>query len=284
MKYLVYITLSLLVFMTGCNASSTDKFENMKEKVIAFEKTMIDPRLSIEKMEVIHEVDVEKGWRAYIVDIEVSIQGQTKAAKDIVYSDGVVVARDIKNLKTGDSYESKLEEFLYPKISDEYHNKQNLIIGSHDAKNKVIVFSDPLCPYCVKFAPAAMEKVKNAKDVAMYYYHYPLPMHEAAYPLSIGLIKAKETGVEDAEYKLYSAFAKNQQLFSKAKDPKNALEVLNTVLDTKLTQKDLEDEKAIAKLESDMKMTQDAGVQGTPTIYVNGRIDKSRQKLQNLLK
>ena len=49
------------------------------------------------------------------------------------------------------------------------------IIGN--GKSKIAVFTDPDCPFCQRLE---QETVPNLKDVTIYYYLYPLSIHESA--------------------------------------------------------------------------------------------------------
>jgi len=274
---------SMLKLLTLAILAAGSLYANtLQEKILEFEKKSIDPRIEILNIKVAHEVELDNEWKGFVVDIKISMQGQTRDVKDIIFSNGTLVTRELMHL-SGTSYNDMMEEYTYPTLGSEYYKKESLIAGSMDAKNKVVVFSDPLCPYCIRFAPSLIEQIKAKKDVALFYIHFPLPSHEAAYPLSAGLIKAASQGVKDAEYKLYKAFATNQVILQKAQEPSNAATVLNEVLGTNFTQENLSDETLTSHLEKDMELTRKAGVRGTPTVFVNGKIDKSRQKLQKLL-
>ncbi|MDT8317758.1 MAG: thioredoxin domain-containing protein, partial [bacterium] len=56
-----------------------------------------------------------------------------------------------------------------------------VLVGSKKARHKVIVFSDPDCPYCRKLHGEIKKVVKKRKDIAFYVKPFPLPMHKEAY-------------------------------------------------------------------------------------------------------
>ncbi len=59
--------------------------------------------------------------------------------------------------------------------------KNAVVFGPKNAARKVVVITDPDCPYC-RNLHAEMKKVLTArKDVAFYLMLYPLPMHKDAY-------------------------------------------------------------------------------------------------------
>jgi protein-disulfide isomerase len=54
------------------------------------------------------------------------------------------------------------------------------------------------------------------------------------------------------------------------------------VLKTKLTLQQINDRHIRQKILKDVKMAEDALVQGTPTIFVNGEIDRTRLKYESI--
>jgi len=59
--------------------------------------------------------------------------------------------------------------------------KDALILGNKKATNKVIVFTDPDCPFCGKFHAEMKKVVAKRKDIAFYIKLFPLQIHPDAY-------------------------------------------------------------------------------------------------------
>ncbi|PKN13554.1 MAG: protein-disulfide isomerase [Deltaproteobacteria bacterium HGW-Deltaproteobacteria-4] len=59
-----------------------------------------------------------------------------------------------------------------------------ILLGRADAKSKVIVFTDPECPYCKKVHSEMQEVVKADPNIAFLIKLMPLKMHPNAYGLS----------------------------------------------------------------------------------------------------
>lgn len=53
-----------------------------------------------------------------------------------------------------------------------------LVLGSTKAKKKVIVFTDPDCPFCRQLHPTMKQIVEKHHDIAFYLILNPLPMHK----------------------------------------------------------------------------------------------------------
>ena len=149
--------------------------------------------------------------------------------------------------------------------------------GNFNAKNQVVVFSDPLCPYCQQTIPGMINKAnKNPKDIALYYYHFPLlSIHPAAGPLSNAMIVAKQKGIKDVEMKMYLAdFSK--YFNARETNSQKILDAFNKVYKSNITLKEINNEIVNNEVVVDLKMGEDVSVSGTPTIYVNGINDKNR--------
>ena len=72
-----------------------------------------------------------------------------------------------------------------------------IIMGDPKAKNKIIVFDDPDCPYCRKLHVEIKKMLETRKDVAFYIKQYPLPIHPAAYDKSKALVCDKSLELLD---------------------------------------------------------------------------------------
>lgn len=90
-------------------------------------------------------------------------------------------------------------EALTPKKVD-YHKiplKDAVVLGSKNAKKKVIVFTDPDCPYCRKLHEEMKQVIAKRKDIAFHLILFPLPMHKDAYPKSQAVLCEKSTALLD---------------------------------------------------------------------------------------
>lgn len=72
-----------------------------------------------------------------------------------------------------------------------------IIMGDPKAKNKIIVFDDPDCPYCRKLHEEIKILLKKRDDVAFYIKQYPLPIHPKAYDKSKALVCDKSEKLLD---------------------------------------------------------------------------------------
>ncbi len=269
-------TLVVILFLVSLNADSIDS------KIIEFEKNRFskNKRIEIQKVSISTKKDLPiKSWSGYIINIEALMANRVVKAKDIVFSDGEIISSELFDLETGKSY----KELMTPTLTSIYYDKAKFIAGNINAKDKLVIFSDPLCPFCIDFVPDVIKYVqKHEKNLALYYYHFPLTrIHPAAVPLSKLMILAKHKGIKDIEQKVYT-IDWDKYFTSKETDVKKVLDGFNKEFKTSFSLKDLEDDKLEKELIYDINMGEEVMVDGTPTIFVNGEQDKTKLKYEQL--
>lgn len=240
-----------------------------------------NPQIKLQDLSVFLKKELPNGWYGYVYNIKASVNGQFVEAKDIIFSDGTLVTPDLMDVKNGRSF----KDALTPTMTSEYYNDKHLIAGNKNAKHKVVVFSDPLCAFCIDYVPEVINKAKKNPDtIALYYYHFPLlRIHPAADVITRAMIVAQNQGIKDIELKIYQANLLDS-ISSKEVDAQLILNSVNKVLKTKITLAQIDDEKVVSALQKDMQMTDNMMVQGTPTLFVDGQMDRSRQVFEGLVK
>lgn len=269
--------LTLAVLLT------TSLFANVSDdNVLKFEKKRIsqNPNVEVENISINTKKELPvKGWYGYIIDVEAKIEDKIVNAKDIIFSDGRYISLDLLDSTNGKS----LKDLVTPEVTSKYYDKAKLIAGNHNAKDKIVIFSDPLCPFCMDYVPEVIKHVNKNKDsIALYYYHFPLlRLHPAADPLSKLMELGKEKGIKDIELKVYETDW-DEYFTSKESDVKKVITGFNKVFKTSFTQNDIESIELIDAIENDMALGEEVMVQGTPTIFVNGEKDTMRTKYEKL--
>lgn len=249
--------------------------------VIEFEKRVSsNPNIKVNDIKINTKKELAlSGWNGYILDVEANIQGKDIKVKDILFSDGKFIALELLDAKTGKS----LKDLMTPNLTANYYNKSKLIAGNHNAKDKIVIFSDPLCPFCMDYVPEVIKHVnKNSDSIALYYYHFPLlGLHPAAAPLSKLIEVARHKGIKDAELKAYK-IDWEPHFSSKSTDEKKILEAFNKELKTDIKLEEITSKEINEALQKDILMGEDVMVQGTPTIFINGVKDATREKYETL--
>jgi len=258
-------------------ASSADtKIEKLLEKQFKANPNIVSLKVNVEDT-----VDIKKlkGWNAYIVKVDATVKakGQNREInqKMIWFSDGNVMTRELTDLDSGNS----LRDLVSPSFKAEYYKKENLIYGNANARHKVAIFSDPLCPFCRSFVPKAINEMKkDPSKYAIYYYHFPLPsLHPAAVELVKAATAAELKGHKDVVLNLYKV-----EVDSKERDVKKILKAFNKTMKTNIKPSDIESAAVKKHYKSDLEIADALMVQGTPTMFVDGKKDKSKRKYKEV--
>ena len=215
-----------------------------------------------------------KGWNGYIVDVKAVLKKNPKNVieqKMIWFSNGNVITKDLVSIQSG----KNLRDEIKPQFKDEYYRDENLIYGNKDAKHKIVIFSDPLCPFCKGFVPGALQNLKKEPNkFAVYYYHFPLlRLHPASATLVKAAAAAEQKGVKDVVLTLYTV-----KINPRERDPQKILDAFNKVEGTHLTLADINTDAVKKQTENDLKVARDLMVGGTPTVYLDGKMDPTKKK------
>lgn len=251
--------------------------------VVAFLKKGIASNPNVSNLQI--DVNGKKavaamsGWQAYFVSINADVK-QGSDTRHITqngtyFVNGDIIAPELVNLKTG----SRLNDAVAPDFNAAFYTKANLISGSSDAKNKVAIFSDPLCPFCRRYVPEALEYMgKYPQTFAVYYYHFPLTgLHPAAATLTKAAIAAEQNGVDNAVAGLYKV-----DINANEKDDQKILDAFNRTFKTKISLADIKRPLVLKQFDADQQVAQSMMVSGTPTVFFNGQKDPSKTKYKEV--
>ena len=219
------------------------------------------------------------GWEAYFVAIDADVK-QGSSSQHINQSgtyfvNGDIIAPELVNLKTSE----RLNDTITPKFNPALYTKSNLISGNANAKNKVAIFSDPLCPFCRKYVPETLSyMMKYPNDFAVYYYHFPLAgLHPAAVALTKYAIAAEQSGMDNVTLRMYQV-----EINANEKDEQKIADAFNKVFKTKFTPSDIKRPSVIKQFEFDQNAVQASMVAGTPTVFFNGLKDTTKAKYKEV--
>jgi protein-disulfide isomerase len=156
--------------------------------------------------------------------------------------------------------------------SIDYNKVHNLPVGTSPIKGNenapitVVEFSDFQCPYCAKFAPTIDEVLKAyPNEVRFVYKDFPLSFHKQAKNAAKAARAAGEQGkyweMHDLIFANYSKV--NEAMF------KDFATKLN--LDMTKFMADFGSTKYDALIQQDINLGRQAGVTGTPSLFMNGK-------------
>jgi protein-disulfide isomerase len=262
MKFL-YFFISLVFFTTSLFASSIEQslneyFQGMFKK---------NSRLILKDFRVLQTQELKnfEGWNTHFIKftLEDKILHTKIVAGDVMFSNGDFFTKELISLNTKQDIKSS----LYPSVKDEYYKPNNLLFGNKDAKYKLILFSDFECPFCMDFVPDLINDIKKyPKDIALYYYHFPLNFHPHSRVISKLTILALKNGYsKDLIQKVYETDFDDVGIA-----PEEILSFFNKQFKTKITLKDLESKELEDELYQDLDMGANMVINSTPTLYING--------------
>jgi len=274
-------SLMLKLLMTALSVNTLFA-ANLEEKVLKFLSKSVSATKSYKitdiRVDSSQDIPSMSGWKVYFIKIDLDLVGKNKSItiNDKVFTDGKLVTKDLVDINTAKSIKDK----FVPDFKNEFYNDSNIIAGQKNAQNKIVVFSDPLCPFCMSYLPDVINFVnKYPRQFTLYYYHFPLNIHPNAKTLTKAGLVAKKKGIKNVDIKMYEeAFD-----FKKA-DEKLVLDSVNKLLGTNIKLEDLKQKEILKHMEDDMKIVNALGLNGTPRVFVNGKIDPTRKTYFDLVK
>lgn len=138
--------------------------------------------------------------------------------------------------------------------------------GPADAKVTIVEFSDFQCPYCAKAVGEVKQILaKYPTRVRLIFKEYPLDTHSQAEMAAEAALSAQAQGkFWEMHDKLYANF----RLINRQRVMLWASQI---GVDTNKLKADLDSHKYAQRVAMESKEGDDAGVEGTPTFYINGK-------------
>jgi len=276
MLSMLKLLVSTLLVSSVVFASDNKKIEEFLAEKFKQNPAIVSLNVEITQRSPLKEV---KGWDAMIVAIDAVVKAKPKnkpiSQKMIWFTDGVVITKELTSLETGEP----LQDLVNPRFEDEYYKKDNLIYGDTDSKYKVVIFSDPLCPFCGTYVPEAIEEMKKQPEkYAIYYYHFPLPtLHPASVYIAQAAIAAELEGIKNVALRIYG-----MRIDPKERNVRKILEVFNRKLGTDLKISDIQTKEVQERYRRDLKIAEDVMVSGTPTVFFDGELDRSKRRYRRV--
>jgi len=221
-------------------------------------------------------VDEVKGWEVFFAQMKVDYNGEEIVVPEMFFYKDGVVAPSLVDIKTRKNYRDELK----PSVPSNLYNKSHLIAGEMDAKHKIILFSDPLCPFCQEIFPDMLKvAIDNPKTIALYYYHLPLKrLHPASEVLTRIMHVAQNEGKIDVLEKIYA-----MKIDPKETNPTTILKAVEEQTGFSTTLEKIESKEVLDALAHDEEVALRMMVTGTPTVYIDGKWDKLREGFRSLV-
>ena len=138
-------------------------------------------------------------------------------------------------------------------------------LGAAKAPVTLVLFSDFQCPFCSRLEPTLKQVERDyGNKVRIVWKHQPLPFHQNAMPAALAAEAAREQG---KFWPMHDKLFENQQQLSDATYERIARDV---GLDVGRWKAAYASGKYRSRVEEDARLAASLGVNGTPTMFVNG--------------
>lgn len=146
------------------------------------------------------------------------------------------------------------------------------VTGAEDGTITIIEFSDYQCPFCARAEPIIHEALEAfPKQARFAYKHFPL---ESIHPQAMAAAKAAVAAQRQGKFwEMHEILFKNQRALQ---DDKLVEYAKALGLDVAKFEADMKSEEVQNQVRDDMRLARMAGVRGTPTIFVNGKLLRNR--------
>jgi len=136
----------------------------------------------VDKVNSVEFAEIPGMWVAEVEKDQNKLPVYIDFSKKYLVSGNVIRLNDKQNLTRQRSVRMNSVDVSKIPLADA------LLLGKPSAKTKVIVFTDPECPYCKKLHEELKEVVRRDPEVAFYIKLFPLKMHPNAYNISKSIV------------------------------------------------------------------------------------------------
>jgi len=275
MSLMSKLLMSTLIATITLSANATPE----NKKLVKYIKRNIvkNPQVTVKGVTVL-ETKTHKdlpGWTVLLTTMDLEYQKKEIHAPETMFVKDGLITGHLVNLKTGNDYRADIK----PTVPEKMYNDAHRLFGNKDAAHKVLIFSDPQCPFCQEVIPEIFKAAKeHPTKLAVYYYHLPLlRIHPVSGVLTRVMHVAQNEGKMDMIEKIYSLKINPRET--------NATKILDAVkkhANYSVTQKQIDEKEVKEALKADELAAGKMMVSGTPTIYIDGEWDKMRNGYKEL--
>lgn len=272
-KLLTSTLIATLTLSAGESANEKELLKYVKKHVV------LNPQVEVKGITVIEETSHPEipGWKVYLTTMDLVYQGKEMKAPETIFVKDGLATRNLVSLKNGREYRNEIK----PTVTEKFYNDAHLIFGNKNAAHKVLIFSDPQCPFCQDVVPDIMKAAKEHPDtLAVYYYHLPLlRIHPVSDVLTRVMHVAQHEGKMDILPKVYA-----MKIDARLTDMKKILAEVKKQTGYSVTEEQVNAQAVKDAMKADEDAASELMVSGTPTIYIDGKWDKMRNKYKEFIK
>jgi len=271
------ILLGIILFTLQVNAVDDNGVRHYIKKYM--EKKTGSKVNSIETISS-YEIAGTDGWEVYFLSLDMKIKlGKTYQNRTLPQ---VIFTKDNKiTFSLKDRHDQNYAKLLKPKVPAEAYDDEHFLAGSKNAAHKILILSDPLCPYCQEIVPEIISMAQQHPELfGLYYYHLPLLK---IHPASDVITKAMHLFQNEGDVNNVKA------LYHLLIDPKETnvdkiLKAIKTKTGKSFSKSDISSSDVKSAMEFDKAMKKRLMVTGTPTIFIDGVWDPTRMRYKNYIK
>ena len=274
MSKLLMSTVAATVALSASTQPDHKQLVNYVKKAV-----VKNPQVKVKGVTVIESKTHEQlpGWTILLTTMDLEYQKKDIHAPEMMFIKDGMITGHLVDLKTGSDYRDTIK----PSVPASYYDDAHLLLGNKDAAHKVLIFSDPQCPFCQEIVPAIFKAAKeNPTKIAVYYYHLPLlRIHPVSDVLTRVMHLAQHEGKTDVVEKIYTL-----KIAAQEKDIKKILAAVKKHTGYSVTAAQVNAKSVKAAVKADADAAGRMMVSGTPTIYIDGHWDKMRDGYKKLIK
>jgi len=238
-----------------------------------------NPQVTLKSVTVLESKTDDRlpGWTILLTSMQLEYQKQEMNAPEMMFIKDGIITGSLVDMKTGNDYSKEIK----PSVPNSYYDDAHLVFGNKDAKHKVLIFSDPQCPFCQDVVPEIFKTAqKNPATLAIYYYHLPLlRIHPVSDVLTRVMHVAQHEGKMDILEKIYTL-----KIDPKETDTAKILAAVKAHAGYSVTEAQINAKSVLEGMKKDVDDAKKMMVSGTPTIYIDGKWDKMRDGYKALIK
>jgi len=181
---LVFLLITSTVYgfqKDGCGSGNCiDCHSLTKQEAAGLLKGQVDDVLSVKISEVPGLWSLEAVYKGKKIPLYLDF------SKKYLFSGNVIRLQDWSNLSRAEQQPVEHSvDFSSIPLQDA------VILGNPIAPEKIIVFDDPVCPYCKKLHPEMLKIISERKDIAFFIKMFPLQSHPDSYEKAKTIICTK---------------------------------------------------------------------------------------------
>ena len=271
-KLLTSILIATVALSASAQPDSKTLLKYVKKNVVK------NPEVKVKGITILEKKQHKDlpGWDILLTTMDLEYQKKDIHAPEMIFVKDGLATGHLVNLKTGKDYRNEIK----PTVPKSMYNDAHLLFGNKNAKHKVLIFSDPQCPFCQELVPEIFKAAReNPTKLAVYYYHLPLlRIHPVSDVLTRVMEVAQHQGKMDMVEKLYSL-----KIDPRETDVTKILAAVKKHANYVVTPAQIDAKKVKDAIKADAEAAGKMMVSGTPTIYIDGQWDKMRTGYEDLI-